>query len=74
MTIGPVSQCLVCTRYRSPFDGDRDGPTCEAFPDAIPQPIIAMEADHRQPYPGDHGLRWESDGAPYPEGSLLQSK
>ena len=31
---------------------------CEAFPGGIPDPIVANEADHRAPYPADHGVRF----------------
>jgi hypothetical protein len=65
------SQCDTCTRFRSPFDeGAPDGvtgPYCAAFPDGIPKSVFRNGADHRQPYSGDHGLRWESNGEPFPE-------
>lgn len=32
--------------------------TCAAFPDGIPDDIIANEHDHREPHKGDHGLRY----------------
>jgi hypothetical protein len=34
---------------------------CDAFPGfpGIPQEIYDMEFDHRNPYPGDNGIRWE---------------
>jgi hypothetical protein len=35
---------------------------CRAFPDGIPEPIITQEADHRLPYAGDNGIRFETDG------------
>lgn len=72
MTIGPTSQCSTCARFRSPFDRpDMSGPTsCEAFPDGIPEPVFFNGFDHRQPIEGDHGVRWESNGEPYPEWAL----
>lgn len=35
------------------------GLSCRAFPDGIPGPILEGRADHREPYPGDHGVRYE---------------
>ncbi len=32
---------------------------CTAFPDGIPWEIQAGEWDHRQPHPGDHGIRYD---------------
>ena len=36
-------------------------PMCDAFPepDAIPDEIWSGKNDHRQPFPGDHGIRYE---------------
>jgi|TARA_Y100000296_G_scaffold14363_1_gene16802 hypothetical protein len=33
---------------------------CLAFPDGIPEPIMLGEFDHRKPYDGDNGIRWEN--------------
>ena len=56
-------QCLTCLHFRSPLDGAPEH-TCAAFPDGIPAAIWADDADHRLPYPGDLGMRWEPmDGA-----------
>ena len=73
MTIGPVSQCSVCAHFKSPLDEkdmDTAAPFCDAFPTAIPEEILANQADHRKPFPGDHGIRWKSDGRPFPEESF----
>lgn len=47
-----ISQCAYCRHKRS-------GPTCTAFPDGIPTAILSNGHDHRRPYPGDHGVRFE---------------
>lgn len=84
MNIGPPPQCLTCARWVSPLDRDdedarTDDPTqvCTAFPLAdggIPDQIWTGRADHRQPFEGDHGLRWESDGQEFPEWAMSQAR
>jgi len=32
---------------------------CTAFPEGIPDPILLMDHDHRHPYQGDNGIRYE---------------
>ncbi|MFC7257696.1 MULTISPECIES: hypothetical protein [Streptomyces] len=34
-------------------------PYCDAFPEGIPSAIYQDGFDHRLPYPGDHGIRFE---------------
>jgi hypothetical protein len=34
---------------------------CTAFPSGIPQPIAYGDNLHLEPYPGDHGIQYESD-------------
>ena len=55
MTNSP--QCYACLHF------DWDAPPrvfrCAAFPDGIPVPIQANKHDHNEPYPGDHGIRYE---------------
>lgn len=75
MTSRPPAQCLSCIHWQSPLDraDDSEGPMqlCDAYPDGIPDDIWWNRADHRQPQPGDHGVRWEPDGnAEYPEYAL----
>src|SRR4051812_19354026 len=54
--------CVACQRLRRPVRGRL---ACAAFPDGIPAPLLEAAADHREPYPGDHGIRFEPDwGAP----------
>lgn len=48
-------QCARCRHFRR----DLPGATCAAFPEGIPRVILLNEHDHRAPYPGDHGVRWE---------------
>lgn len=48
-----VSQCVLC-RHARPGGG------CAAFPGAIPDAILLNRHDHRRPYPGDGGVRFET--------------
>ena len=46
-------RCLEnCEKYIGSFE-------CLAFPDGIPDAILTGEHDHREPYPGDNGIRFE---------------
>lgn len=48
----PIPLCWTCKHYREDV-------SCAAFPNEIPADILTSEADHRKPYPGDHGIRFE---------------
>jgi hypothetical protein len=58
MTI--VLQCGFCKHL------DESAPRgvfrCRAFPRGIPEAILLARHDHHEPYPGDHGIRFESNG------------
>lgn len=65
MTTRPAPACFECVHFRGRTEA---GPTCEAFPGGIPDDIYFGGVDHRRPYPGDRGVRWEpAEGVPgYP--------
>ena len=50
-----MAQCKQCTRcehYRGAW-------RCDAFPQKIPLDIATGKHDHRKPYPGDNGIRYQ---------------
>ena len=50
--------CVFCRHYnRDELD---DGPDCAAFHE-IPDAIYAGDFDHREPFPGDGGIRFDLD-------------
>lgn len=51
-----ISQCIDCKRWQQLG-------SCEAFPDGVPDAILTNVHDHRQPYAGDQGIRFEAIGA-----------
>jgi hypothetical protein len=49
-----LGQCLSCVHKHGGAN------TCDAYPGGVPEPITWGEVDHRLPYPGDHGVRFEA--------------
>ena len=46
-------QCLLCLHRDFLSEG------CAAFPGGLPTEIVTGAFDHREPFPGDGGVRWE---------------
>jgi hypothetical protein len=47
--------CFRCKHYRGQI-------TCDAFPGGIPDEILISAVDHKEPYEGDNGIRFEDAG------------
>ena len=56
MTTVPLPICYSCVHLS--YGPDM---TCAAYPSGIPLSIIESRADHRQSYPGDHGITFTQD-------------
>jgi hypothetical protein len=59
-----LPQCLKCKHLLPRGPGELMH--CSAFPDEIPSSILKNEHDHRAPYPGDNGIRFEPVAAGKP--------
>jgi hypothetical protein len=53
--IVPAPICLLCTRLR----WEKETTICAAFPKGIPERIYLFAFDHRRPFRGDGGIRFE---------------
>ena len=54
--------CIAC-RHLQEAVNMRDAFRCTAFPKGIPAEIIEEYADHRLPFVGDGGIRFEAKSA-----------
>ena len=48
-------QCNKCKHLRR----ENRKAVCKAFPNGIPREIFLNEVDHKKPYKGDNGVRFE---------------
>lgn len=51
------SPCMHCRRHK--WDNEK-GNFCEAFPGGMPHEIFWGANLHKNPYPGDHGILFDS--------------
>tara|TARA_R100000426_G_scaffold73480_2_gene51286 strand:- start:783 stop:989 length:207 start_codon:yes stop_codon:yes gene_type:complete len=61
-TVPELPQCFDCVHRRFGSGlllDDIEVGICIAFPDGVPLVIWTNEFDHRNPYPGDGGIRFE---------------
>ena len=54
--IGAAPVCLGCKHFHREA---KEGLTCDAFPEGIPDSILQGDSDHREPVEGDHGIQFE---------------
>lgn len=57
MTSIAMPICIGCRHYDRTAPGP--GIRCTAFPGGVPDEIFASQADHREPFQGDQGIRFE---------------
>lgn len=55
-------QCWFCKYFDTDAMRKLVGAMCIAFPDDIPEDIFYNQYDHTQPYPGDRGIQFETEG------------
>ena len=52
--------CSICRyKHQDTLRYRRSFPTCDAFPNGIPEPVRKNRLDHRRAIPGDSGIRFE---------------
>ncbi len=53
-----ATMCFKCKHFDRQSNGIK--PLCTAFPEGIPSAIFTEGFDHRKPYDGDNGIRFEA--------------
>lgn len=64
-----IPQCFEC-KHLDP-NAPKGVMRCDAFPGGIPNAILLAEHDHKDPFPGDHGILFEEGE---PEGKPSEAK
>ncbi|MCW4050498.1 MAG: hypothetical protein NWE89_12270 [Candidatus Bathyarchaeota archaeon] len=61
MTVIEEPLCATCkhVNFYSKQDLSVDKPTCDAFPEGIPDVFWLGGKEHTKPYSGDHGIQFE---------------
>lgn len=59
MTTMDAPDCIECIHFLDLIEK----PKCKAFPEEIPDKIWLDGFDHRKPFPGDHGIRFEKNSS-----------
>ena len=52
--------CSICRyKHQDTFDYRKSFPTCDAFPNGIPEAVRKNRIDHRRTISGDNGIHFE---------------
>ncbi len=51
-----IPACGTCKHFTRSVRGKN---VCDAFPNGIPKEIYRGRNDHREPFEGDNGIKWE---------------
>jgi len=55
-----ISLCSLCKhKHRDSLTFRKSFPTCDAFPNGIPEAVRKNRIDHRKALAGDNGIRFE---------------
>ena len=53
------TQCQTCRHFQNASYLKGDMLVCAVYPEGIPDEILSMKHDHRKPFKGDKGQRYE---------------